>query len=262
MGRLAALLTLLVSPRASAERVSGSFSAALQSTDQTQLLLGTGELDLALSAHITLTLDLGFVSDLGGPADAWGFANPQLAVDLAYVLGPLQLDGIAGITLPVGSGGGDHADPVTLAAMLAGTDWGGPMFAPDHMDFFGGLKLAAPVGRFRLLGRATLHDAERVRGDAIDQVGPRVTFLFSGARASYLREGITVFAEFLDTYILNTPHFVEMDARARQSQYLGAGITISHRSLHGVSPTLRYVRGIDPRKDAVNFQVIELTLAL
>src|SRR5262249_46995199 len=128
---LAVFLTILASARAGADRVSGSFTAALQSTDQMQLLLGTGELDLALSARVSLALALGFVSDLGGPAGAWGFANPQISVALAHMLGPLQLDGLAGITLPIGSGGGDRADPATLNAMLASTDWGGPMFAPD-----------------------------------------------------------------------------------------------------------------------------------
>src|SRR5215510_3672564 len=149
LGRLAAVGIIVFSAGAAAEtpsRLSGSLTAAVQSTDHQQLLLGTGEIGVSLSARVALAIDLGVVSDLGGPDGAWGFANPQLTVDVAFAPGPLHLDAIAGSTVPIGSGGGDQASATTRDAMLSGTDWGGPMFAPNHIDLFEGMKLAAPLG--------------------------------------------------------------------------------------------------------------------
>ena len=264
-GRLAALGMIAFSAGAIAEtppRLSGSLTAAVQSTDHQQLVLGTGEIALSLTPRVALALDLGVVSDLGGPDGAWGFANPQLSVDVAFEPGPLHLDAIAGTTVPIGSGGGDQASPTTRDAMLSGTDWGGPMFAPNHVDLFGGMKLAAPLGALRLEAKGILNQAFRVRGDGVDSVGPSVTFLASSARASYARGGFTVFAEFLEIAILNTPRFVEMDPGARESRYLGAGLKVQGLFRCDLSPTLRYVRAIDENKMAEGFQVIELTLAI
>src|SRR5262249_38514377 len=156
----------------------------------------------------------------------------------------------AGSTIPVGSGGGDDADPTVRDGMLAATDWGGPMFAPNHIDLFAGGKISYASGVFGLQLRSTFNEGLRVRGAAVDVLGSNVMFVASAVRGSVNLRRLSFFGEYLETRILNTPPFVRMDPSARVSQYIGVGLTAQAGAIHKTSlePTLRFVRGIDRAK--------------
>jgi hypothetical protein len=189
----------------------------------------------------------------------WAVANPAVGATLkvpiaAHVSCALTM----GTTLAVGSGGGNRGSPRTLAAMLSGTDWGGPMFGPNHMDVFEGVGVSGDVGRLSLRVRSTLHPAFRVRGQEVDTLGALVLFTSSGASLSYRLGAASVFVELAETRFLNDPPFLEGDAASRQDRYAVVGARASlRRGRARLQPGLSYAWGIDAPKTLRRFHLVE-----
>jgi hypothetical protein len=198
---------------------------------------------------------------------ASGFANPALGATFGFELARhVRLAFTLGSTIPVGSGGGDSpARPAALRAMLNGTDWGGPMFGPNHLDVYEGFALTWTPGRLTLRIRRTLHPALRVRGARTDVLGPRVIFTSSGLTAGCsLGRGISTMAELDETRFLNRPSFLGSDPSNRSDHYLVAGL----EGDFGIGPSRRlqpavlYAAAVDAPKNRRAFRLVEVDLRL
>lgn len=209
---------------------------------------------------------LGFVDDRSaGESRAWGVSNPAVGAMLKTRWGDhLQLALLAGTTVPVGSGGGDApAHPDALRAMLNGTDWGGPMFGPNHLDVFEGFRLTATVRGLTLRLRSTLHPALRVRATKTDRLGPRVIFTSSGLFAGYAPLArLSVFGELAETRFLNRPAFLGADPAARSDHYAVAGLALDFPvgGVRRLQPTISFARAIDAPKRKRAFRLVEIEL--
>jgi hypothetical protein len=148
--------------------------------------------------------------------------------------------------------------------MLVATDWGGPMFAPDHLDLFPGARLTWTAGPLALRARSTLHQAFRVRGENVDPIGASVTFTTSGLMAGYrpARRAL-FFAELAQTRFWSTPGFIATDPALRSDHYLAGGLSWTvDPGPRPFDATLMYVRALDAPKRRRSFQLIELELAV
>jgi hypothetical protein len=222
-----------------------------------------------LSRSLTLFGRLGLVGDgFDRELRAWGVANPTLGATVRVRrAGRVRVSFVLASTLPVGSGGGDApARPSALRAMLNGTDWGGPMFGPNHLDVSEGIRLSATAARWTLRARSTLHPAVRVRGAATDQLGPRVIFASSGLTASYAPASrVSVFADLAETRFLNEPVFLRgSDPGARADHYgaLGVSMDLDLGGVRRLSPTLSVARAVDAPKNRRHFRLVEIEIQI
>ncbi len=217
---------------------------------------------------VSVVARLGLVDDRSAPEPrAWGIANPVVGAVFRFRLSEhVLLSLLGGTTVPVGSGGGDGpARPETLRAMLNGTDWGGPMFGPDHLDVYEGFRLTGSARGFTLRLRSTLHPAVRVRGAKTDPLGPRVIFTSSGLLAGYAPgRRVSVFAELAETRFLNTPPFLVDTPDARVDRYAVAGVSLDLRlgANRFLQPTLSLAKAIDAPKTRRSFRLVEVELVL
>jgi hypothetical protein len=198
---------------------------------------------------------------------AWGVSNPAAGATLQLRLpGRLELGLVLGTTLPIGSGGGDTPTrPDALRAMLNGTDWGGPMFGPNHLDLFEGLRLAASLGRLTVRLRSTLHPALRVRGERNDSLGRWVVFTSSGLSATCaLGRMARVLGELAETRFLNHPPFLGQAPGDRSDHYAVAGLALALGVGGGreLRPTVSVARAVDAPKNRRDFRLVEVELAL
>jgi hypothetical protein len=205
---------------------------------------------------------LGWVQDAG--ADASAVSNLVLGGSM-----PISLPRGFGLTVralvvvPVGTAGGDDADVGALRASLAGTDWNGPIFAPNHLTGSGGARLSFGRGPLYAFFDTGLYYASRVRGEGIDPVGPSVTF-----SASQLVAGIAptsalfLYAGAVQTRYFGHPEFLGDNPAALDDHYavlgLEATIDVGGRSLR---PGLLVGRAVDAPKVGREFRIVELSLA-
>lgn len=167
--------------------------------------------------------------------------------------------------LPVGTGGGDDADPGALGASLTATDWHGPMFAPNHLTAAGGVKLSfAHPPLFAFLD-ASLYYMSRVRGEAIDPVGPSVTLTATKLVVAFaMSSRFSAYAGAAQTRYWGEPEFLQGSSpSARDDHYAFAGLEAGF-VLGGqqVRPGLLYGRAVDSPKSGRSFQVAELSVSI
>src|SRR5262249_37029349 len=106
-------------------------------------------------------------------AAGWGFSNPLLGGALNFPLGTHFAFGLnAGVTIPVGSGGGNDADDATVTAMLSGLVWAGPMFAANYLTPYGGATLSLTAADLKVALGGTVYEAIRVRGEQVTPWSP------------------------------------------------------------------------------------------
>jgi hypothetical protein len=191
-----------------------------------------------------------------------GMSNPALGFTYGRPLSDRYRLGLTlGVVLPLGSGGGDDPDPAVLNAMLVATDWGGPMYGPDHLTPYVGASLTRSAGPLTLRARSTLYDANRVKGEKADPIGPTVIFTSSDLLADYsINDRMSVFTQLAQTYYHNTPPFVAADATARADHYLVGGVSFNFKLANGRSfqPSLAYGEAIDQPKTRRTFRLLEL----
>ncbi len=174
----------------------------------------------------------------------------------------VKLGGIAGVSIPVGSGGGNAPSAGMLRAWCNSIDWGGVMFAVDHLDVQAGLNATFLAGPLSLRMESTLHQLVRVRGEKADVLGSSATVTSSTATVSYsLLSKVTVSSGLSETRFWNTPKAIQDSPASRVDYYYIGGISTDLRVAGvGVTPSLLYARALDlPLRDE-KFQVVELDL--
>lgn len=280
VGSLAILLALgVVGPAAEADQATGAPTRRINTLSldhatiwqdaphqTTRLTIVSASREM--SDRVSLFCKLGLVQDRSAiGAAAWGVSNPVLGATLQVLFGDrLQLVIVLGSTVPLGSGGGDAPGrPGALRAMLNGTDWGGPMFGPNHLDLFEGFRFATSAGPLTLRARSTLHPVRRVRGKRTDTLGRWVIFTSSGVSAAYsLPRTATLFGELAETRFLNRPAFLGPDPAARSDHYAILGLALDFALGAGprLQPTLSLGRAVDAPKNARAFRLAEVGLQL
>jgi hypothetical protein len=107
------------------------------------------------------------------PKSSTGFLNPVIGATYGVKLGKdFKLGLFLGLTVPIGSGGGDDAKPEAKAANAAGiparSAMDNAMFAVNDFTVFPGVGLAYVAHGFTAQVEATLLQLTRVKGDEVN----------------------------------------------------------------------------------------------
>jgi hypothetical protein len=157
------------------------------------------------------------------PDSAFIFANPVVGGTYAIKPAkPLRLAFFLGLTIPVGSGGGDSPKPevkaATGAARSARNAMDNAMFSPNDFTVFPGVDFAYVSGGFTAQVEATLFQLMRVKGDKKNAMGvaqnpdKSKTNLTMGLHVGYfIVPMLSIGAEIRHQRFLSTPKSVEAD---------------------------------------------------
>ena len=174
----------------------------------------------------------------------------------------IKLGGITGVSIPIGSGGGNAPSAGMLRAWCNSTDWGGVMFAVNQLDVQAGLNSTFLAGPLSLRVESTLHELSRVRGEKADIYGANSTVTSSTATVSYsIMSKVSVSSAISETRFWNTPKAIQDSPTSRVDYYYIGGISTDLRVAGvGVTPAISYARALDLPLSADKFQVVELDL--
>jgi hypothetical protein len=214
----------------------------------TQAGPGTG---LAPMVKLTIVDD----SPPGAAQGGFAFVNPLVGASYAASLGlGLRASAFAGVTIPIGMGGGDtpnkgEADARTVGPVVrAGMD--NSLFAVNDLALIPGVDIAYVAHGFTAQVEATLFQLERVRG-AKAQLEASKTNLTAGVHVGYfLADFLSLGAEFRVQWWINPP-FTVQDHKPNTSYdltSLGVGPRF-HIHLDKdvwIRPGVSYTRGFDP----------------
>lgn len=198
-----------------------------------------------------------------GLPGAAGLANPALGVTVQFeVTKHLVIGGQLGITVPVGSGGGDSPSPAALRAWTNSIDWGGAMFAVNHADIFHGARATYTIDALSLQLECTLHELLRVRGAAADPIGSAATVTGTTATVSYaVLPRLSLSTALSETRVWNTPAYVVADPNSRVDYFFSAGVSTSVKvGRTEIAPGISYARALDLPLSGAGFQVAEIDL--
>jgi hypothetical protein len=198
-----------------------------------------------------------------GLQSAVDIANPALGVNVQVEADKgLVLGGQFGVTVPVGTGGGDSASAAGIRAWMNSIDWGGVMYAPNHLDLFAGARAAYTLRRCTFQLESVLNELLRVRGEKTDPVGAAVTLTSTTATISYaVLPQLSLSTALSETRVWNTPTFVASDPDSRVDYFFIAGASTTVRvGRTDVSWSLLYARALDLPLSGQRFQVAELDL--
>ena len=229
-----------------------------------QTLIQTLSGSYALNSWLSAYGRVGWVHDAyTGQESGTGFANPAAGLQASVPVGKhVTVGGIVGVTAPLGSGGGNAPNPTVLKAWSNSIDWGGAMYAVDHVDTLIGGKGAFTLGDATLSLESTLHELTRVRGEKADVIGSHATVTSSTATLSYaLHPKLTLSSAMSETRFWNKPTCIrESPASAQDYFFIAGASTTFDVSGIDVAPALSYARALDLPLTADKFQVVELDL--
>ena len=219
----------------------------------------------ALNSWLSTYGRVGWVHDASADGSSGnGFANPAAGLTASVPVGKhLTLGGIVGVTVPVGSGGGNAPNKAVLKAWTNSIDWGGAMFAVDHVDTLVGGKGALAFGDLTLSLESTLHELTRVKGEAADPIGAHASVTSTMATVSFaLHPKLTLSSALSETRFWNRPTCIRETPASAQDYFfiVGASTDFKVRGVD-VAPGLVYARALDLPLSADKFQVVELDLA-
>lgn len=158
---------------------------------------------------------------------ATGFLNPVVGATYALKFGPtLKLAFFLGLTVPVGSGGGDDAKPEAKAANAAGiaarSAMDNAMFAVNDFTVFPGVGFAYTNFGFTAQVEATVLQLTQVRGGTKAQADDSRTNFTTGLHLGYfIIPMLSIGGEIRHQRWLSTPKAVEADEALPDDQQNG-----------------------------------------
>ncbi len=199
---------------------------------------------------------------------ATGMSNPLIGAMWAppLVAPPFKLALFGGLALPLGSGGGNSADPnmtsTVRSAIAARSSMDNALFAINDLTPIVGIDAAYVAGGLTLQAEATLFELVRVRGDAVQADAYKTNFT-TGAQVGYfVAPWLSVSTEFRYQRWLSTPVAVKMDVTGASRDTLSAAVGLrGHIALGGVRwlrPGLSYARGFDDPLTGRNYQIVQI----
>jgi hypothetical protein len=198
-----------------------------------------------------------------GLQNAVDIANPALGINMQVEAAQdLVFGAQSGLTVPVGTGGGNTPSAAELRAWMNSIDWGGVMFAPNHLDLFVGARAAYTLRRCTFQFESVLNELLRVRGEKADPVGAAVTLTSTTATIAYaVLPQLSLSTALSETRVWNTPTYVTNDPNSRVDYFFIAAATTTLRVKRtDVSWGLLYARALDLPLSGQGFQVTELDL--
>jgi len=203
----------------------------------------------------------------GVPGTGTAVTNPVVGATYALKPSPdLRLAFFLGVTIPVGSGGGDNGDPATRAALAAGaaarSAMDNAMFAVNYLAVFPGVDIAWVSKGFTLQGEATFFELGRVRGAAKDADTSRTNLTLGSHAGYFFIPALSVGVELRHQRWLSTPAAVTAVPAARDTTTLAAGIRLHFELSDNVwfRPALAYARGLDEPMTDANYNIVQLDL--
>jgi hypothetical protein len=149
-----------------------------------------------------------------------GFLSPVIGATYAPKLGPnFKLGLFLGVTVPVGSGGGDDAKPEARAAngagILARSAMDNAMFAVNDFVIFPGVGFAYTKAGFTAQAEVTVLQLTQVRGGTQAQADDSRTNFTSGVHLGYfIVPMLSIGGDLRYQRWLSTPKAVELDEAA------------------------------------------------
>lgn len=215
---------------------------------------------------------LGVVSNSPPAGDsATGFMNPALGATYGIALSPtLKLALFLGLTVPIGSGGGNDPSLENVAANGAGirarSAMDNAMFAVNDFTVFPGVGFAYVGGGFTAQVEATVLQLTRVRGDAVQADSSKTNFTTGLHLGYYFIPLLSLGAEIRHQRWLSTPAFVEADttgaARDTSTFAIGPRLHFKFGESMAFHPGIAYAMALDnPMKDA-KYKIVQLDLPL
>ncbi len=161
------------------------------------------------------------------PEGAFGFLNPVIGGTYAPKLGPnLKLAFFLGLTIPVGSGGGNDPNPENVIAnnpfgIRARSAMDNAMFATNDFTIFPGVGFAYVAKGFTAQVEATVLQLMRVRGEDVQKDSSK-TNLTSGVHVGYfVLPVLSIGAEYRYQRWLSTPAAIEADEKLPEADQQG-----------------------------------------
>jgi hypothetical protein len=208
--------------------------------------------------------------DAPAPAGDSGvaFLNPVLGATYSLELSPeLRLAFFLGLTVPVGSGGGDKPDVATANALKTGiparSAMDNAMFAVDYFTIFPGVDFAFVSGGFTAQAEATLFQLGRVRGSADPTTDPSRTNLTMGFHAGYfVIPLISIGAEIRHQRWLSTPKAVTANATARDTTTIAIGPRFHFQVSKGkwLRPGIAFAFPLDDPMKKSSYKIVQLDI--
>lgn len=201
---------------------------------------------------------------MGGSATA--MSNPLLGAMWAppIVAPPYKLAFFGGLALPLGSGGGNGADPnmttTVRSAIAARSSMDNALFAINDLTPIAGVDAAYVADGLTLQVEATLFELFRVRGDMVQPDVYKTNFT-TGAQAGYfVLPWLSTNLEVRYQRWLSTPAAVEAAPATRDTLSAAFGLR-GHIALGGkqwLRPGVSYARGLDDPMTGRNYQIVQI----
>lgn len=213
-----------------------------------------------VTPDIAPMLRLGIVSnsppEVGGvtPDSGFGFLNPILGGTWAFALSPnMKLALFLGLSVPIGSGGGNDPDPENRAAMLkygipARSAMDNAMFAMNYFTVFPGVDFAFVHSGFTAQAEVTFLQLLRVRGDDQDTDSSRTNLTMGLHLGYFIIPMLSVGADLRYQRWLASKTFLDDDNDKNDdtaSFAIGPRFHFKLSDTMWIRPGLAYARGID-----------------
>ncbi|HEX4334760.1 MAG TPA: hypothetical protein VH062_02535 [Polyangiaceae bacterium] len=196
-----------------------------------------------------------------------GFLNPILGATYALDLSKeLRLAFFLGVTVPIGSGGGDHPDADAKLARTAGiparSAMDNAMFAVNDFTVIPGVDFAFVSGGFTAQAEATLFQLTRVRG-SVDQPDSSRTNLTMGLHAGYfLIPAISIGAEIRHQRWLSTPKAVAAAPFTRDTTTVAVGPRFHFQVSKGkwLRPGIAFAFPLDDPMKKSSYKIVQVDI--
>lgn len=199
---------------------------------------------------------------------ATALSNPLVGAMWAppIVSPPFKLAAFGGLALPLGSGGGNGADPMMTAtvrsAIAARANMDNALFAINDLTPIVGVDAAYVDNGLTLQAEATLFELIRVRGDEVQPDAYKTNFT-TGMQAGYfIAPWLSTSMELRYQRWLSTPASVKMASATRDTLSGAVGVR-GHVALGGkrwLRPGVSYARGFDDPLTGRNYQIVQIDI--
>ena len=225
-----------------------------------------------VTPNLALSVRLGGVANVPPTgATGYSFLNPAVAATwVLHLPAHLRLAFALGVTLPVGTGGGDGPDAATAAAnkagILARSAMDNAMFAVNYTAVMPGVGFAWVDHGVTVQLDAGVLELIRVRGEAVDKDAAR-TNLITGLHVGYfIIPQLSVGAELRYQRWLSTPAAVAADPTGTIVDNLTVAVGVRGHFKAGkrvvLRPGLSYTRGLDDPMAANNYNIVQVDLPI
>jgi hypothetical protein len=197
------------------------------------------------------------------------FLNPVVGGTYVFKLSPdFKLAAFLGLTVPVGSGGGDKPDPSVAEANRAGiyarSAMDNAMFAVDYFTIFPGFDVAYIAHGVTVQVEATLLELLRVRGKGTPpgMESSRTNFTTGLHVGYFFIPQLSAGAELRYQRWLSTPASVKAVPPSRDTTTVALGVRAHFKvsDTIWIRPGIAYARGLDDPMDAANYNILQLDI--